>query len=73
MPKDKDISDKDLEGVSGGRRKLHRGSTPDFGVGSILGAESTACSCGCSSSGTWTSNKKTWTDNKSKDKKDKDK
>jgi len=71
MTKDKTISDKDLEGVSGGRRKLRSRSTADFGLGDVLGAEGTACSCGCSSSGTWTSNKKTWTDNKSKDKKDK--
>jgi len=64
MGKDKDISDKDLEDVAGGRktgggpRKGGVGGVPDFGVEDILGSEEKkcSCSCNCSSSGSWTCN-----------------
>ena len=76
MTKDKKIHDKDLKNVSGGRRKTvgrkTAGTSIDFGVGDVLGADETtcSCSCGCTTSGTWTSNKKTWTNDKKKSAKD---
>ncbi|HAJ77177.1 MAG TPA: hypothetical protein DCM64_12080 [Gammaproteobacteria bacterium] len=76
MTKDKKIHDKDLENVSGGRGKTVGRKTaeigPDFGVEDVLGADekTCSCSCGCTSSGTWTSNKKTWTNDKKKSAKD---
>ena len=71
MAKDDTLGDEDLDGVSGGLqkspgRKRTSGPATDFGVGDVLGAEGTSCSCGCTTSGTWTSNKKVWTDNKKK-------